>query len=90
MHVRILGFLLLTVAACGVNAADNSGPLASPIDRAYSRLYNFDFNTWMAGGLDPLLLPGTMVEAQFYSRDPGFGPPNNIGLTNALEFTVLP
>ena len=46
MHVRILGFLLLlTLARCAANAADDSGPLASPIDRAYSRLYNFDFNS---------------------------------------------
>lgn len=36
------------------------------------------------------LSPGTTVFAQYYSRDGGFTPPNQIGLTDALQFTVLP
>lgn len=32
--------------------------------------------------------PGDDVYCQFWSRDPGFAPPENIGLTNALHFTL--
>jgi hypothetical protein len=31
---------------------------------------------------------GDTIYAQFWSRDPGFTPPNNYGLTDALKFTV--
>ncbi|MBL8861181.1 MAG: hypothetical protein JNK02_04135 [Planctomycetes bacterium] len=53
-------------------------------------VYHFDFNAWVASGVDPLLVAGTTVNCQFYSRDPGFAPPNNIGLSDALEFTLQP
>jgi hypothetical protein len=66
----------------------NSG--GSLLGNDCSGLYTFDFNSWIAGGTDPLLLPGTTVEAQYYSRDPGYPAPNNIGLTDALEFTIGP
>jgi hypothetical protein len=49
---------------------------------------SFDFNAWIASGADHSLRPGTQVNAQFYSRDPGFAPPNNIGLSDAVEFTI--
>jgi hypothetical protein len=50
----------------------------------------FDFNAYVASGADPLLTAGTTVNAQFYSRDPAFPYPNNIGLTDAIEFTIAP
>lgn len=53
-------------------------------------VYHLDFNAWIASGADPLLAAGTTVNCQFYARDPGFAPPNNIGLTDALEFTIQP
>ncbi|MFN0244075.1 MAG: hypothetical protein ACKVWV_14385 [Planctomycetota bacterium] len=34
--------------------------------------------------------PGLQVHAQYYSRDGGFAPPNNLGLTAGLRFTVIP
>lgn len=55
-----------------------------------SGVYHFDFNAWVASGADARLAAGTTVNCQFYSRDPGFPPPDNIGLTDALEFTLLP
>jgi hypothetical protein len=36
------------------------------------------------------LAAGTTLYGQFWSRDGGFAPPNNVGLTNAIQFTVLP
>lgn len=53
-------------------------------------VYAFDFNVHVALGLDPALVAGATVDAQYYSRDPGFPPPDNVGLTNALEFVLGP
>jgi hypothetical protein len=36
------------------------------------------------------LTPGVTVYCQYYSRDDGFPQPQNIGLTDAVRFTVLP
>ncbi|MCC7013050.1 MAG: PQQ-dependent sugar dehydrogenase [Planctomycetes bacterium] len=33
---------------------------------------------------------GTLVYFQFWSRDPGYAPPNNVGLTDALRVMVCP
>lgn len=53
-----------------------------------SGTYVLDFNAWMHSGADPMLVPGTTVNAQYYSRDPGFPAPNNVGLTQGIEFTI--
>jgi hypothetical protein len=64
----------------------NSGgsPTGSDCTGAYS--YHFTQNYM----LQQLLGANTTVYAQFWSRDPGFAPPNNIGLTNGLQFTICP
>lgn len=49
-----------------------------------------DFNALIASGVDPQLVAGQEVWAQFYSRDPGFAPPNNVNLTEAIDFVILP
>jgi hypothetical protein len=49
-----------------------------------------DFNTWIASGADPRLVAGQEVYVQVWFRDPGFAPPNDVGLSNALEFFILP
>lgn len=36
------------------------------------------------------LTPGTLLYAQYWSRDPGFTPPGNIGLTDGLTFEICP
>jgi hypothetical protein len=36
------------------------------------------------------MLAGDTVYTQMWSRDPGFSPPNNIGLTNGWVFTMAP
>lgn len=68
--------------------AQNSGGSSAPSD--CSGVFSFDFNAWVASGVDPALVAGVTVNVQYYSRDPGFAAPNNIGLTNALEFTLQP
>ena len=53
-----------------------------------SGTYSFHFSqAYMAANG---LAPGTSVYAQYWSRDPGFAPPQNIGLTDALSFTTCP
>lgn len=49
-----------------------------------------DFNVWLAAGSDPLLAAGMEIWAQYYSRDPGFSPPNNVNLTGGLDFVIQP
>ena len=49
-----------------------------------------DFNAYVASGKDPALIAGQQVNGQYWSRDPGFPPPNNTGLTDAIEFTIEP
>ncbi len=50
--------------------------------------YEFQFNaTYMTG---KGLVPGLEVYAQYWSRDTGFPPPNQVGLTGGLNFKTLP
>jgi hypothetical protein len=48
----------------------------------------FDFNAWLRNGNDAAIVAGTTVYTQFRFDDPG--DPARKGLTNAVEFTVLP
>jgi hypothetical protein len=68
--------------------AQNSGGSLVGVD--CTGTYHFDFAAWVASGADPSLVAGTTVNAQFYSRDNGFAAPDNVGLTNAVEFTLVP
>jgi len=52
--------------------------------------FAMDFNAWIASGKDPGLVAGQQVNAQYWSRDPGFPPPDNTSLTDAVEFTIAP
>ena len=51
---------------------------------------SFDFNPRIQSGVDPALVPGKLVFAQWYQRDPldpaGFAS----GLTNGLRFGIVP
>jgi hypothetical protein len=51
---------------------------------------SFEFNAWIASGLDPRLAAARQVWAQFWSRDPGFAPPDNSNLTHAVTFESDP
>ena len=64
--------------------AQNSGGNVGPPD--CSGTYNFNFNARVQSGVDPALVPGVEVWAQYYSRDPG--DPFMVGLTDAVTFTI--
>jgi hypothetical protein len=50
--------------------------------------YAFDFNVWMASGVDPSLVAGSNVFACWWMRDPGAS--FNTGVSNAMTFTICP
>lgn len=50
--------------------------------------YDFYFDPAYVAGAG--LSAGDIVHAQYYSRDPGFAAPNNVGLSDAIRFIVLP
>jgi archaellum component FlaF (FlaF/FlaG flagellin family) len=66
----------------------DTGGHAPPLD--CSGTFAFDFNAHVASGVDPRLIAGASVFGQFWSRDPGFSPPNDSNLTDALHLTLAP
>ena len=62
----------------------NSGGNPPPLDCSGSFYFHFS-QAYMAS---KSIAAGTRLYAQYWSRDPGFAPPNDVGLTEGLEFVV--
>lgn len=60
----------------------------SPTGNDCTGSFSFDFNAHIASGVDPALQPGVVVNAQYWSRDPG-STPANTNLSEAVEFCIL-
>ncbi|MCC7013039.1 MAG: hypothetical protein IT454_10795 [Planctomycetes bacterium] len=65
---------------------DSRGSAAPLVD--CSGAWSLDFNKWHA--IQPWIPAGATICAQWIGRDPGFAPPANYILSDALEFSVIP
>jgi len=86
--VPFAGGTLCLLAPVRRTPGQNSGGSIAGVD--CTGTFSFDFNAWIASGSNPNLLAGATVWAQYWSRDPGFPPPNNAGLTDAQTFLIWP
>jgi len=58
--------------------------------RDCSGTLSFDFNAFLQGGGAPTVIAGDRINAQFFYRDPANADGTGYGLTDAVEFFVLP
>lgn len=79
------GFLCLAPPVTRITVAGSGG---NPPPPDCSGVYAYDFNDRIRSGIDPGLVPGEDVFAQYWSRDPQ--DPFASGLSDALFFVICP
>ena len=78
------GGFLCVGGATTRTAVQNSGGSGAGTDCTGS--FSFDMGGYIA--TNPSLQSGVTAYAQYWSRDPGFAPPNNTGLTQGVMFFI--
>ena len=84
------GFGTVCVAPPHIRTAVQNSQGSPPPAADCSGVFVLDFNERIASGVDATLVVGQKVWAQFWSRDPGYAPPNGTSLTNGIAFTIGP
>jgi hypothetical protein len=85
-EIPFFGGLLCVGAPLRRTLLQSSGGNPPPAD--CSGRLSFDFNEWLRSGSDSGLVPGVVVNAQFWFRDPA--DPHRVGLTDGIQFTIRP
>jgi hypothetical protein len=88
------GGTLCVKSPVGRTPSVNSGGSPAPATDC-TGVFTIDMNLFAVGGLGgsplaALTVPGTIVDCQWWGRDPGFPAPNNTTLSDALEYEVCP
>jgi hypothetical protein len=76
-----------------IKRTPGTNTFGNPPPNDCSGIPTIDMNSFAVGGLGgtplaALTVFGTVVDCQWWGRDPGYSPPNNTQLSNALEYTV--
>jgi hypothetical protein len=67
----------------------NSGGTPPPSSDC-TGVYALDMNAFAASQGGAISQPGSVVQVQWWGRDPGFPAPNNTALSEGLQYTVCP
>jgi hypothetical protein len=86
---------VLCLGPGGIRRTPSRNSLGSPPPNNCSGVWSLDMNCFAAGACGgvpapAMLVPGTMVNCQWWGRDPGFAAPCNTQLSNGLEYFIRP